>query len=139
MSDIEQAVEEMVAAALPLLLLIGDPPRIHHKRLPQNAPLPAVVYQLVSDPSVNSHDGPSGLARARVQFDCWGRNKSEMWDVARALRISLPGIRGTFGGMAIHGGLKLSEQTDASPDLTGSMRRRIIDVAFWHEEEVPAS
>lgn len=136
MSDIEEAVVEMLSSSPAVVALIGIPPpmRVYHVLLAQNSKLPAVAYQLVSDISNVSHQGSSGLARARIQFSCWGDSKEQCRELSRVIRMGLTNLKGNFAGVQIHGGFKLTELADFVPDV--GKRRRILDMAIWHDEEV---
>jgi Protein of unknown function (DUF3168) len=132
MSDVEDAVAQVPLADPGVSALIG--PRLYQQKLAQNSALPALTYQLISDPSENSHDGPAGLARARIQFDGWGTTKEEARAVTRAVRLALAGIDRTVAGVNLSGGQKLNEMSLFDPDVR--LRRRMLDMAFWHSEEV---
>lgn len=135
MSDIESAIEAALRADDRVTSLIGSITgvRIFQQKLAQGSLLPALTYQLVDDPSESSHTGPSGLAHARIQFDCWGNTKEEAAAVARAVRLALGGIRREVLGVFIQSGLKLTERTLFDPDVR--LRRRSLDMSFWHSEE----
>lgn len=137
MSDIEAAVEEVLRTDLGLQAVIGSGSqmRIFSQRLAQNAPLPALTYQLISDPSENSHTGASGLAKARVQIDAWAKTKEEARSVTRAARIALVGIKRTVAGISLQGAYKINESSMTDPTDAG-MRRRTMDLTIWHSEEV---
>ena len=133
--DVEEALVTVLSEHEGLTALIGaTPPRLFHIKLAQGTALPAIAYRLVADVSENSHDGPSGLARARIQFDCWAKTKEEARAVSAELRHALVGIRRTVGAVVLQGAFKLTEQATFEPDV--GLRRRVVDLAIWHSEAV---
>lgn len=141
--SVENALLAVLAADPTVVGLVGS--RIFEIQLPQRGSppvvstiLPALTYRLIADVSVNAHDGPSGLARARVSFDCWAENPTDARAVANAVRLALtaPGATGTYGDVTITRAMKISELSDFQSDI--KLRRRILDLAVWHSEEVAA-
>lgn len=129
-------VEEAVVVALqddPTVLALITKDRIFQHKLAQGSALPALTYQLIDDSSINSQGGSSGLARARIQFDCWGKTKEEASAVALAVRMALVGIKRYSSGVLLQGGFKISEMSMFDPDVR--LRRRVLDMYVWHSEE----
>ncbi len=101
--DIMQAVRTQLAATAGVTALVGN--RIHPLRLPPGGALPAITYQMVSDPRQYTHDGAAGLAQPRIQITCWGEtdsNGNSLYSSAKALaaavRVALSAFSGTLGG-----------------------------------------
>lgn len=124
-----------------LAALVAD--RIYPAAAPPDAVEPFVVYTLVSDPRVSSHDGPSGLGRARYQFDCWaGHTAAGVPDqdtavaVAKQVRLALHHAQGVHDGDTLGGFLPAGGDRDM-PDPLTNRGRRICDFTFWHNEETP--
>jgi hypothetical protein len=90
-SDIENAILEVLNGDTAVRALVGA--RIFENQIAQNAQKPALTYQLVSDPSEDSHSGPAGLAYARMQFDGWGLTKEDARAVTRAERRRSEALR----------------------------------------------
>lgn len=135
-TEVETAIYQVLISSSEVMSLVQagiNPPRIYQQRKAANAPLPALSYQLVSDPSESSHDGPAGLARARVQFDCWGITPAQASAVARAVRVTLAGIHRASSGMVLSGGIKANEMTLDDPDP--KLKRRVLDMLIWHSED----
>jgi hypothetical protein len=129
-ADVEEAVASILIADPVVSGMIG--PRIYQHKLAQNSQLPALTYQLIDDPSENSHDGASGLAKARLQIDCWGSTKSDATALAVAVKGALVGVKRYSAGVLIGSILKISEMSMFDPDVR--LRRRLIDFAVWHSE-----
>lgn len=136
MSDVEAAVEEVLRldAGVQALIGSGSQMRLFQQRLAQNSPLPALTYQLISDPSESTHDGPAGLAKSRFQIDSWAKTREEARAVSRAARLALAGIRRTAAGVSLQGAIKINETSLTDP-TDASLRRRSLDMAIWHSEE----
>lgn len=63
--------------------------RIYPLRMPQNASLPAVVYQRIGVDPVSSLSGDSYLDRARIQITCWALSYSAAVNLANKIRQSI--------------------------------------------------
>lgn len=63
------AYHDALYARLTLMATSAD--RVYPMRLPEDAALPALVYQQVSGPREYTHDGESGACRARWQITAW--------------------------------------------------------------------
>lgn len=138
MSDIEEAIESVLVndTAVRNLVASSAGMRIFAMKLVQGAVLPAVTYQLISDPSINSHDGPSGLAKARIQFDAYAANKEQARAVTRAVRLAFIPIHRYVMGVFLTGARKINESSMFDPDPR--LRRRSMDMEIWHSEEQTA-
>lgn len=142
----------LIAAARPqLIAIIGDrfypvtmPPDVFAGVETQDGDtetqIGAVTYTLISDPREASHDGPSGLGRARYQFDCWAparRNGVPDMDtaaeIAKQLRLAFHNAHGYDDGDTLGGFLPGGTDRDM-PDPLTNRARRVIDITFWHEE-----
>lgn len=99
-----------------------------------NTPLPAIVYQVIDTPREESHAGPSGLAHPRIQLGCISKSYMEAKEIAKAIRFSVDGFRGSMNGRTIFRAKVDGEQDDH--DSVAEEYRRIVDVVLWHREEV---
>jgi hypothetical protein len=76
----------------------GDDARIYLEFAKQGVALPYIVIELISGQSFETLSSISGIARSRVQIDCYGSTKSEAYNLAEAVRLApLQMYRGTFG------------------------------------------
>ena len=119
------------------VLSVGD--RVYPRRLPQDAVLPAVTYQII--PAVgplkvqdDAHGGSTVATymRVRMQFDCWAATYDDMEDLAQELRQNLHAFSGTWGTLPI-----ASVHTDLdfdSYDEEVDNYRRIIDCMVQFNE-----
>jgi hypothetical protein len=63
-----------------------------------NTPMPAVTYQRISTVPFRSHDGPSGLVRARFEIVAWADTNVAAKGLADVIRVGLDCIGWTTGG-----------------------------------------
>lgn len=84
--------------------LVG--PRIHPVGDPQPVARPKLTYQRIdTDRSAASggltNDGPTGMAIARIQWNCLADTLIEAKQLATAVRRSLNGLAGTLSGIQV--------------------------------------
>lgn len=130
---VEEALHDYLSTHPGLSALIAG--RIYPLVLPQKPTLPAITYQRISGLRVRSHQGPSGLASPRFQFDAWADSYASARTVADELRRALDGFRGMMGGAP---GVRVDAvHLDTDRDLyeTETRRWRVqADYFVWHEE-----
>jgi hypothetical protein len=132
MMSLSIAVATLLRTDPGVAALVGA--RIYPGQIPQNASYPCITYALIDDPSVNSHQGSSGLAEARFQFDCWAKTDDlEAEAVSRAVRLALVG----HTDPQLQATRKASERS-WPPDPTTLKRRRTLDLICWHAEDQTA-
>lgn len=96
MADLEEGLSNYLAAAGPVAALVNN--RIYPLVIPSETARPALAYQRIATPErLRGHDGPWGVATARVQFTCEGRTYPEAKALAKACRKVLDGFRGAMG------------------------------------------
>jgi hypothetical protein len=82
--------------------LTGIGGRIYPKTMPQNVTLPAVTYELISDPRGNTHQGPDGTVEARYQVTTWSQSYQQAKTLSLQVKNALQGYRGPMGtGVAV--------------------------------------
>lgn len=119
---IESDVRTYLIGNAGVAALIGD--RCYPVELPQGATVPAVTYQRVFGTEGITHDGPSGLGRARLQLDCWADTYSEAVGVSHAITSAL----------RVYPDTRIVNEMDSPvPEL--SHRRRMVEVSLWHQED----
>lgn len=130
MAEIEPAFVSYLTAYPGMTALIGD--RMYPTNIPEGATLPLVTYQRISTPRLRSHNGPSGLAHPRFQFNCWGRSYDEASRVAQQLVFGIEGFRGLMAGVEVQAGFVEDERDDY--DTVTRQYRRMVDAILWHRE-----
>lgn len=121
-------------------LLLGDATvtgyvatRVFPLTLPQKVTFPAITYQRISRLDVGSLEGPSALARARVQVDVWAKTYDQAAAVGAAVRRRLNGYRGPVAGQEDVQGIRLETNRDEY-DAEALLYRHTADFYVWHEE-----
>ena len=118
---IESDVRAYLLTDPDITALIGT--RIYPERFPQDSEMPTITYQRIFGTEGIDHQGPSGLGRARLQFDCWastyGGAAGLCDEVRKALRV--------YPDTRIINMMDLPE-----PDV--ALRRRMLEVSIWHQE-----
>lgn len=119
---IEADVRTYLLADATVAALIDE--RVYPVSLPQTAVLPAVTYQRVFGTEGITHQGPSGLERTRIQFDCWATTYAEATALAEAVTDAL----------RVYPEARIANVMDA-PEPDVALRRRLVEVSIWHREE----
>lgn len=96
MPTIEEALYSALANWGPVATLAGD--RIYPMAIPQTAALPAVAYQRVGGPRLDSHGGDLGAAEATIQITIVAETYSMAKALVTAIRDLFP-YRGELGGL----------------------------------------
>ena len=96
---IDEGIRARLIAHAGLLAIISQ--RVYNNIAPQGATIPHIVFRRVSAQRDLTHSGPSGVARARFQFDCLGKTPTEAKQIAANLRNALHGYSGTISGQTI--------------------------------------
>lgn len=109
--------------------------RVYPKQLPQGPTYPAIVYHRISGPRVHSHDGASGLAYPRFQFDCFAKTHVQAKALCDAVRLAIDGFKGLMGGA---GGVDVQAVfcEDDTDDYDDELKVHVqqLDAVFWHAE-----
>lgn len=98
----------------------------------QGAPLPAVVFETISDPRPQTHDGFDGIRPTRVQVSCLATDKT----AAVALREATIGAlvsAGTFAGVQFDRARVDAVRDRGAQTDAGFIHREAIDFIFWHK------
>lgn len=93
---LEQALYNYLSTASGVVAVVGT--GVYPMRLPQDAPLPALVYHQVSGPRVRTFGGDQG-GTPRFQVTGIGKTYLDAKSAANAARAALEGYAGTMGGV----------------------------------------
>ena len=130
MAEAEKAVIDRLLADATVDSVMGD--RVYFTDSPQPVTMPFAVLTRIDAPRVHSMTGPSGLAAARIQVDCYAKTASTARAAAAAIRVSLDGFRGLQSGINVQGVLLLDEMDGYSED--SESRRVTQDYRVWYRE-----
>ena len=138
MSDIGKAIRTRLAADTDVAADVGT--RIFPRAMPQDATLPAIVYQLISSISDDAIGAAAGIVTALVQVDVYADTHLAANNLAEDVRDSLHGFAGTMGNETVRG-LQLDNKFEGYlvPDDGGDdgTYRVTMDWSITHTESVP--
>ncbi len=109
---------------------------IYPNVLPPGVKATSIVYQEISQLGDHHNEGPSGLARTRLQVTGWGKSTSDARAIALLVKARLDGYRGTMGsgGAAITvKGVFFQDQRDLHDDEL-KLEGRQADYFVWYWE-----
>lgn len=95
MKDIRQPLVAFIVASPGIASIIG--PRIYPLKIPQGIDKASIVYTRVSGVSGHHMTGRDGLARTRIQIDCWSKSADESAALANLVKDRLDGYSGMMG------------------------------------------
>jgi len=127
---IEEGLYSRLQAVAGVTALVST--RVYPLLVPQEASLPAIAYQRISGPRETAHDGPSGLAFARMQVTCIGSSYSSAKGVSEAVRAALDGQSGTWGSTVV-GACFLDDESDIWSTVFEKPVVR-ADYLIWYQE-----
>lgn len=113
--------------------------RMFPVRLPEKAALPAITYQTISDVREPHLRGPSGLARARYQVDCYAQLPKDAAILGNLVRQRLDAYRGAWPidevspPTTVQVAIFFESAMDLfDEDIHGGSGRHSSDYFLWH-------
>lgn len=104
--DIRPALRAFLLGDATLSTTVGGA-RIYPVRLPQGITAASLVYNRISGVGDHHMQGPSGLARPRIQIDAWAPTADGASALADLVKARLDGYRGEMGSgpavVTVHG------------------------------------
>ena len=70
--------------------------RVYPDFIPQDKPLPAIVYHLISSDVDYTLEGEQGLQTVNYQFDCHGNTDAEAYTVYKHIRKAFKNFQGSM-------------------------------------------
>lgn len=118
----------------------GSIKRIFPNVLPQGITLPSIVANQITETDDYHMQGPSGLAMARIQIDCWALVDDDAIALANNVHDCLSGFKGTVSygtnspiDQVVIRGIFVSTGRDDYDDIAKLFARR-RDYLVWHAE-----
>jgi hypothetical protein len=99
MKDICQALYEYLSKDDDLKRIISD--RLYPIILPQDAPLPSIVYTPVLAGYDSALSGDTGFVRQTVQFNCHDKSFKKSRELSKLLKRKLQDYNGDMCGLSI--------------------------------------
>ncbi len=139
MAELEDAIWFLITNDSTVAALVVS--RVYPVLAPQGAAIPYVTFQRISGPRVYHMGGATGLARVRMQVDCFAADYVAVKALATAVRGALEAQRGSLGGAGLKINFRmmhLEDDQDSGPDITPGaatgIRRVTQDWDIWHTE-----
>ena len=114
--------------------------RIYFGSLPQRPTYPAIVLHLIDRESTRHLTNAGGIARSRLQVDCFGMTHNDAENLAEQVRLVTEHYTGAWGTETVRhsqvlGVTDLSEDPRDGSQLVNHIRS--MDVTARHAEALP--
>jgi len=130
--NIEEGLHDFLKTDSGVNALVGT--KIFPLVAPDTAVPPYIVYQTITDPEEETHDGPAGIAHPRVQL----ANVADSYSAAKALRNAvygaLKGYKGLMGTVNVRHVKVVNKGFDDHEPETGRTRI-LMDAIIWYLEQ----
>jgi hypothetical protein len=123
MITVEEKLLDQLEAYEPLVAMVGG--RIYPGEMPQNSPMPTIVYQRIGGTPLHSLRGFARLESATIQINTWSTSYSNAKFVAMAVRDAL---------RPYPEDVPISERDITDPD--GIHKGVGQDFSIWHVDEM---
>lgn len=127
-----KVVNALLLGAGPVTAVVGV--RIYPVVLPQNQPLPAITFEVISATRLGAIDAyaPTHLTHSRVQVNLLAADYPAVLVLLEAVKAALQFQRGTFGGITVHSVLHAGEGPTQYDQQLGVFTQP-IDFLITHE------
>lgn len=127
---IEQGLRSWAMADAYLVALIDG--RWYGPVMEQGSALPCVTVQQVgSADEAPTHQGHSGLERARLQLTVWSSCQMRAIQISERIRRRLDGFRGSLGGMHV-GRIGVVNTMDLGREPGQNVYQRVVEILIWY-------
>lgn len=130
--SIESGLQTYLLTQSALTAIIAS--RIYPLILKDKSPLPAVTYQRIDTPSLNSMNATKLLVSPRFQFDLWAASYPAIKELSDIFRQTLANYTGAMGSDQCQFARYLTERDDFNPDV--GIYRVIMEFEIWHSVNV---
>lgn len=133
--DIRPGLRAFLLADASISTAVGAS-RIYPMLLPQGVITDSIVYQRISAQNELNNSGPDGLARPRMQLDCWSKTANGAVALALLVKDRVEGYRGVMGsgGDAVTVQAVIPDNEREDYDDTAKMFRVSLDYFIWYVE-----
>lgn len=130
-----EALRDFLLADMGVAAHIGEN-AVHPSVLPEanQRKLPAIVYSVITDTQMLSHDGPVPLRNPLVQVDVWAGQRLDAELVAEAVIRAMVGYHGAMGDLAYTTAWRLDDSTDLYEQDT-KLHRISLEFRGWYAPE----
>ena len=138
MADIGLGLRTYLLTKSAITDLVGT--RVYPSVLPQNADLPAIVYDVMGGSPDDVLTGSSGSYRALIDVECISTNHIDSNDLAEQIRLVTQGYFGAMGVEQCNACRLLSRLEDYQPPIDGSdLGRHVVAITLeiTHNQTIP--
>lgn len=125
--SVESALRDRLLSDATIAAAVGD--RVYPTLAVQGATAPYIVYTRIGARHEASLTGPSGLARAVYQIDCYAGTADAAIDLGDAVRALLHAITWTAGGVDY---APMVDTERDLPDEEARLHRRTLEIILWY-------
>jgi hypothetical protein len=119
------------AMADPYLVSLIDA-RWYGPVMEQGSALPCVtVQQIGSADEAPTHQGHSGLERARLQVTVWSSCQMRAIQISERIKRRIDGFRGSLGGMPV-GRVAVASTVDMGREPGQNVYQRVVELIVWY-------
>mgnify|MGYP003627568974 CR=1 FL=1 len=138
MADIGVGIRTYLLTKTAVTDIIGT--RIYPTVLPQNATLPAIVFDIFGGTPDDVLTGSSGSFRAVVDLECISTNHITSNDLAEQVRLVTQGYFGAMGDEQVNASRLFSRSETYVQPIDGSdVGRHVVSITFeiTHNQTIP--
>lgn len=138
MSDIGVGIRTYLLTKTAVTDIVGT--RIYPTVLPQNATLPAIVFDVFGGTPDDVLTGSSGSFRAVVDIECISTNHITSNDLAEQVRLVTQGYFGAMGDEQVNASRLFSRSETYVQPIDGSdVGRHVVSITFemTHNQTIP--
>lgn len=129
MKDICQAVYEKLLSNKKIVALIKD--RVYPSVLPENAPLPSIVYSPIISNYDSALQGDTGFVRQTIQFVCHDRTFKKSRELSRLVKATFQDYYGDMCGLHIEAVfIKADYDYNGNTSLKFNMEEHMSSIEF---------
>ncbi|MCP4525475.1 MAG: DUF3168 domain-containing protein [Aestuariibacter sp.] len=129
---IEQALLDELVDASTVSTLVGD--RIYYDLAPQNITYPYITIHNISGVRDHTHQGPSGLVRAVIQFSIWSSKYVQGKTIAAAIAGVIDGWQATTMQSTYVGECSSIDESDNGYNHDTKSHHLSVDYRVWYNE-----
>lgn len=130
--NIEESLYKRLSTYTSLTALVNN--RIYPLVIPQDARLPAVTYQCISDPGIHTMGADSGIYSPRFQLSVWAETYPSAVAVADQVIAALKDFSGQLGGAeGVQAQRIFYDNATRFYDSQTGTYHIPIDFIIWHE------
>lgn len=138
---IVQVIRDILLDSASVTSLVGQ--RIYPVEFPEGPTFPAIIITKVHEPGQYDMQGDAGIARARIQIDCYAKPYTLAVSVKQAVRAVMSGFPLTSpppstSACTIDSCMVENDMDLPVPAFQGGgprhLRRRMLELIVWHKE-----